>query len=364
MKLKIFLFLSILFSVQVFAQNKKISHRVYLIGDVGNYPNQAGTILFELEEMIKKDPNSTTLFLGDNIYFQGLEPESKPAKRKDTETRILNQLERLDNYEGKAYFVPGNHDWKAGKMGGYKYVLEQANFVNKYMKSKSKASNNDSIYFVPQNGFPGPYTTKVSDDLSLVAIDTHWWLHGQLFHYYPKKGSRKKTINLFLNELDSVFNVAKINNDNVIMAGHHPFYTYGSHGQKRQPWRFLNNYTPFQIFGLMGGNRLFSQDIHQPRYKKMVKKIMQVVDKYDNIFYVCGHDHNLQYFKKSSHRFIVSGAGSKTSSIKQEPVDAHFVKDGEKGFFIVTYFDDNSVEIAVKLEKKEPIIVDNFELKK
>ena len=347
-----------LLSLNLFAQ-KEVSHQVYLIGDAGNFDKEPGKILFELKEMQLANPNSTTIYLGDNIYFEGLEPEGHKL-REETERKILNQLERLDNYEGQTYFLPGNHDWRAGKFKGYDYIIRQAEYVNAYVKKNTSVKNRNDIVFVPEGGYPGPYTTKISEGIRLIAFDTNWWLHAQLFHYFPKHGSRKNTIDIFLNDLDSLLNVAKINNEKVIMAGHHPFYTYGSHGQKRQPWRFFNNYSPFQLLGLFGANRFFLQDIHQPKYKKMIKQITGVMSNYEELIYTCGHDHNLQYFKKGSHRHILSGAGSKRSSLKKDPIDTHYAKDGKLGYFILTFYEDNSLDIEVKLEGEAPEKIETY----
>ena len=153
---------------------------------------------------------------------------------------------------------------------------------------------------------------------------------------------------------------AKNDNEQVIIAAHHPIYSNGSHGKRKQPFRFLVNYTPFQIFGLMGINRLYAQDISNPRYKRMRKQFLSAINKYDNIIYVSGHDHNLQCFKENGNRFIVSGSGSKRSKLmKRKRFDSVFQDDKTTGFIKVEYEEKKYKSTTIyRVGEKEFILED------
>src|SRR5687768_11597733 len=99
----IILYLFIFFSVLLQAQNDSL-YSVYLIGDTGDniVPGKA---LLMLKEQLVKDSNSTVVFLGDNVYPNGLR-KNNPNSVKCLES----QLQLLSNYKGKAFFIPGNHD--------------------------------------------------------------------------------------------------------------------------------------------------------------------------------------------------------------------------------------------------------------
>ncbi|MGE0638265.1 MAG: hypothetical protein AB7P01_17605, partial [Bacteroidia bacterium] len=76
--------LSLLLTFSLFAQTPDFS--VYLIGDAGNdtVTNQTMTLL--QQDALTKS-NSAILFLGDNIYPQGLETLSKSEKKRRLSTK-------------------------------------------------------------------------------------------------------------------------------------------------------------------------------------------------------------------------------------------------------------------------------------
>lgn len=49
----------------------------------------------------------------------------------------------------------------------------------------------------------------------------------------------------------------------------------------------------------------------------MRKQMLSILNKYDNIVFASGHEHNLQCFKEDGNRFVVSGSGSKRSHLKK-----------------------------------------------
>jgi predicted phosphodiesterase len=311
---------------------------VYLIGDAGN-----DTITNEnmklLSHHARQQPNSAILFLGDNIYPQGLETLSKSEKKSRlSEKRLLSQLEPLKTYKGQVYFVPGNHDWKQGKWQGLKYIKEEARYVEQYFKN-TEVSNRNEHTFIPQNGLPGPYSVMLTEKIRLIAIDTQWWLQSQFFHKTPKPDglNRKQTTAKFYRELDSLLNAAKTNNEKVVIAAHHPMFTNGHHS------RSLVNYMPLQFFGLIGLNRMLVQDIPQPRYHKMRKKLLATFNKYEHLIIVAGHEHTLQYFEDGNNTHIVSGAGSKRTHINKNRYKANFMNDIENGFFRLDFYSNGSV---------------------
>ena len=67
---------------------------VYLIGDAGS-DTIAGNALLMLKEELLLHPNSTVIFLGDNVYPSGL-------KSKDplSASHLESQLNILKNYKG------------------------------------------------------------------------------------------------------------------------------------------------------------------------------------------------------------------------------------------------------------------------
>jgi predicted phosphodiesterase len=347
--MKLFLkFLFLFFCSLSFAQTN-LPYSVYLVGDAGE-DTVPGKALLLLKEQLLLNPNSAVVFMGDNVYPSGLK-----LKSKNSIAHLESQLQILNEYKGQVYFVPGNHDWDAQGPKGLKILKDEETYVGNYLQKNSICLNKDSHAFLPVNGLPGPESVMLNDKLRLIIIDTQWFLHA-----YKKNhiGTVKHTKQLFYARLDSLLSFSKNNNEQVIITGHHPMYTNGAHSKSRQPLRFLINYTPFQIFGLMGLNRLLSQDIAQPKYKRMRSKILASIKKYDNVIYASGHDHNLQYFKKGTNSYIVSGSGSKLSSLqKRKKNDSVFQDDKKTGFFEIQYsVDGKSTTLVYRVGEEKKVL--------
>lgn len=342
------LFISLFLFIAISIKGQAPDYSVYLIGDAGNDTVTNATMNLLLSDA-KSNSNSTILFLGDNVYPQGLETLSgSENKRRLSEKRLLSQIEPLKTYPGQVFFIPGNHDWKAGKWQGLKYVNEEERYVEEFFKSSEVANRNEHT-FAPQSGLPGPYSVLLSDKIRLITIDTQWWLQSQFFHKTPKPQgmSRKQTTTHFFLELDSLLALAKANNEKVIIAGHHPMFTNGHHSNRLEPLRSLTNYMPLQFFGLIGLNRMLVQDLPQPRYSKMRKKLLSTMNKYEHLIVVAGHDHTLQSFEDGSNNHIVSGSGSKRTHITKNRYKAEFMNDEENGFFRLDFFSDGTVKAIV-----------------
>ncbi len=324
-------------------------YSIYLIGDAGN-DTIPGKALLMLKDELLANPNSTVLFLGDNIYPSGFK-----AKDINSIKRLESQLQILKSYKGNVYFIPGNHDWQIQGPKGLKRLANEQAYVDEYLKNKSTVANKNKATFLPENGLPGPETVLLNNNLRLIIIDTQWFLH---LYKKNKILSKKHTKELFYFHLDSLLNIAKQNNEQVIIAAHHPMFTNGQHSMNRQPLRFIINSTPFQVLGLVALDRLLSQDLAQPRYKKMRKKMLKYFNQYDNIVYAAGHDHNLQCFKHGNNRYIVSGAGSKLTPFnKKKKFDSVFQDDTKAGFIKIQYAADGShTTIVYRVGEKEKLL--------
>jgi len=327
-------------------------YKVYLIGDAGE-DTTAGKALLLLKEELLSNPNSSVVFLGDNVYPSGLKKDSK-----ESVLHLESQLQILKEYKGNVFFIPGNHDWEAQKRNGLSILKNQEIYVEDYLKKNSTVANKEKTTFLPKGGLPGPETVMLNDKLRLIIIDTQWFLH-----FYKKNtiDSKKETKVLFYKRLDSLLAFAKINEEQVIIAAHHPIYSNGQHGRRKQPFRFVINCTPLQLFGLLGLNRLYSQDLSGLRYRRMRKKMLSSFNKYDNIVYASGHEHNLQCFKNKGTRFIVSGSGSKRSHLmKRKRFDSAFQDDKTTGFIKLEYVNKNYKSTTIYRVGENAFILEGY----
>lgn len=340
MRITAILFILILGFVAKVA-SQQVVHTVYLIGDAGKNTSANKTLL-ALQSELEKETTGTVIFLGDNIYPAGL------VSKKD-EAKLLAQLQSVSSFPGNVMVIPGNHDWKQGLWKGLSVLRNEEKFVQDFFTSKGVAANNQSRTFSPTDGLPGPYTMLLADGIRLITLDTQWWLHSQFFHKTNKPTglTRKQTSERCFKALDSLLVLSDSLHQKVIIAAHHPLFSMGHHGRPKQPLRFLVNWTPFQVFGLIGLNRMLVQDIPQPRYQKLKKRLLRTMYGHKNIIYAAGHEHTLQYFLHNNNHFLVSGAGSKVSSIEHTVPEAKFLNGLENGFMKLEFTIDGHVQLKV-----------------
>ncbi len=338
----VFFLLAGLFAHSVFAQNQSPAHTVFLIGDAGE-PDLAGANLQTLSEQLRRaGQNSTLIFLGDNIYPKGLADKNHPD-RQEQEQKLVSQLEVAAAHTGGVYVIPGNHDWAKGKQEGWQHVLNQQKFVMDYYQSKE--------VFQPRDGCPGPVERQLAPGLWLIMFDMQW-----LLHKYEKPGEESscdnKTEVEVLLEIEAL--LQKHRNERVILAAHHPLYSYGSHGG-RYPLKDhifpltaakKNLYIPlpgigsiYPLFRSVIGN---IQDIPHPQYKAIRNTLEQYLQKHKNAIYAAGHEHSLQHIVKDSVHYIVSGSGSKTTYVAQGKYARYAAS--EAGFVQLDYFADGSIK--------------------
>ncbi|MBL0294836.1 MAG: metallophosphoesterase [Saprospiraceae bacterium] len=311
--------------------------KIILFGDGGRLDHPEGTDCLKLlkQQLSECDTNSAILFLGDNIYFRGM-PEQSDQTRELAEKRINLQLDALKDFKGKIIFIPGNHDWDQGGVNGLSNIKHQQTYIENYL--------NKSDVFYPTNGCPGPIEVELTDNITLIILDTQWWLHP-----FDKPGifssCDAQTNKDVVVQLEDILYRNK--SKRVIVAAHHPLYSYGFHYGVTKPIKHIfplldlgeNLYIPLPILGSMYHiyRRLYGtiQDMHHPVNKNMRAEIEKVLKKYPGTTYVNGHDHSLQYIMKDNVNYITSGSGSRASYSKKKK-GSMFAKS-EIGFGIISF---------------------------
>jgi len=111
----------------------------------------------------------------------------------------------------------------------------------------------------------------------------------------------------------------------ILLATHHPFESYGTHGGRFSwkdhifPFTALskNLYIPLPIVGSIYPlyRKTFTnpEDLHHPLYQNLIKNVDDVFKGFPNLIHVSGHEHGLQLIddKKGNTFQIVSGGGAK-----------------------------------------------------
>ena len=333
--------------VQTPPPDEDLIYQTFLIGDVGapSLDVQEPTLKLFQSFMEEANEHSAAIFLGDNIYEDGL-PDSTHPDRSFYEQRIIEQMRTVENFAGRVIFIPGNHDWNNGRPDGLERVLQQERFVEEYLDRGNT--------FIPDNGFPGPVSIRLMDDdedprlredIRLIVLDTQWWLHQNEKPYGDTGDYELFDAGDILIELDDI--LKKQRNDYLMIAAHHPLITHDNHGGYLPP---STHFKP-PVFGSLYVlyRRIFGleQDVIHHRYKEMANALQEVFSRteLEDLIYASGHSHGLQYHRESGKRetehYLVSGAGSKQSYIAQGR-GAEFTY-GSKGFMTVQYYADGSV---------------------
>ncbi|WP_255402359.1 ShlB/FhaC/HecB family hemolysin secretion/activation protein [Tenacibaculum sp. SG-28] len=226
--------------------------------------------------------------------------------------------------------MPGNHDWYNGLKG----LKRQERMVENTLGKKS---------FLPENGC-GIKKVELNDSLTLILIDSKWYITDWDNHPTINEDCDIKTRDRFLEEFSRI--LKKNRYKNVVVALHHPLYSNGPHGGH---FSFKDHMKPLPILGslknIIRANAGIQTDNFNKSYAEFIEAIeTEVEDFKENVIFVSGHEHNLQYIEKEGVKQIVSGAGSKQSAARAG-FEAPF-SYGNKGFAKLTFYENGSSVVS------------------
>jgi calcineurin-like phosphoesterase family protein len=300
------------------ASIRPIEHELFLVGDAGEETEiQKRSFKLLRKKVAESEVPVTVLFLGDNIYPVGMPSEKHPEERKEAESIMLSQMEIVADLGAEVIFVPGNHDWKQGAERGLKAIKRQGKFIEDYA--------NTHIRMLPENGCPGPEVVELTEDCVLLLIDSQWWLQNWSREKRINEGCDIRTRFEFVEELTNTIRDYK--EKQIIIAMHHPVISSGSHGgyftfkDHMFPLTKItkNLYIPLPVVGSIYpiyrstyGN---VQDEGHPKYSEFIRGLLFAVEQLDDVVFVSGHEHSLEYNEDHGHHFLVSGSGSRLGPI-------------------------------------------------
>ncbi|MGV3641365.1 MAG: metallophosphoesterase [Adhaeribacter sp.] len=320
-------------------------YSIFLIGDVGapaENPLEPSLKLLQ-QQILAAGNKSALIYLGDNIYNYGM-PEPEAYDRKIAEGRLNTQLKIMQNYRGRKFIIPGNHDWAQGIPGGWEAVLRQERYVASYLRDSLHIQ--DENVFTPQGGCPGPFEVSLHDNVLLITINSQWWLQGKERPYGDNNACGVANEVDFLLQLEDI--IHRHQDKHILVAGHHPLVSDGSHGGYFPLKKHLFPLTalfPYAYVPLPGLGSIYplarqyggiSQDIAYPEYQHYIAGLTSIFNKYDNIVYAAGHEHNLQYTRLGRLPHILSGSGCKTDPLQTK--GKSLFSRNEKGYAVVHYY--------------------------
>ncbi|HEY1009353.1 MAG TPA: metallophosphoesterase, partial [Daejeonella sp.] len=282
------------------------------------------------------------IFLGDNIYETGM-PEPDDADREEKERRINEQMNVVKNFKGRKIFLPGNHDWNEGRSGGLAAINRQEQYIEQYL--------NSGDVLMPSNGCGGPVEVQLNKDLVVIAIDSEWWLSKHEKSMAPDNGCTVSSRLEIIQQVEDI--ILRNKGKHIIIAQHHPLFSNGRHGGYYTLKDYLfpltlvrdNYYIPLPIIGaiypLMRQYGISRQDLSNKDYQQLKRGLLSILEDEKNIVLATGHEHALQFNKYNDINHIISGAGSKSSSMIKGN-DALFSYGGGsmQGFARLNYYDN------------------------
>lgn len=312
--------LLLLLSLPLFVQAQDtIARRIILIGDAGELHQDGHNPVVDAvrKQFNMQDTRNTVLFLGDNVYPLGM-PDAASPRFPEAKQVLDYQVGLVRDQAAEAIFVPGNHDWQKSKPNGWQTIQNEQRYID--------SLNLPNVNFLPKGGCPGPIEVPLDNNVTVVIMDTEWWL----FPYdKPGEGSDCdcKTKEDVLTALSDI--VMRNPNKLLIFASHHPFRSYSVHGgyytikQHIFPFTDLkkNLYIPLPVLGsiypLSRGVFGTPEDLPNPQYQAMVKGVEAAFKPHGPTIFVSGHDHTLQFIKDKQNVYVVSGSGAKENRVKQ-----------------------------------------------
>lgn len=349
-----------------------LSYRVILLGD-GGAPQDGEPVLKTLDEWARKVPQKTSIiFLGDNLYPDGLTAD----RRAYAYTRLGPQIVAVKSSGAHGLFIPGNHDWTKEGATECGVLNAQEKFINDTLGNQSNYVSKQKTeivqeVFLPKDGSPGPVNLDLpisEPTVRLIVLDTQWWLR-----QYKKKS---KTPEAVIDDLKALL----ITELPVVVVGHHPLETYGRHGGFRDwqshlfalgDWKKYLCWVPTPIGGslyhLIDWHLCKSdQNINGERNKNMVKHLndaFSIPNKTPFLIYASGHDHSLQVLKgHNANYLLVSGAASceKVSEVTHG-TNTLFAHE-HTGFMIVDFLVNGEILLHV-VEPKDKGVQFSFYLR-
>jgi hypothetical protein len=281
---------------------------------------------------LDRDSAVAVLFLGDNIYPNGMRPRGSTEFPQDS-AHLQAQINVVAGPAAlgrgaRGIFLAGNHDW--GDVVSDVGILHLAN-QHAYLEEVRHETGVD-VTLVPSPGDPGPVVMDLGARTRLLLLDTVWWLL-----------SREE------GRLDGVFAgiEAALRTDGereVVLAGHHPLRSGGPHGGLTEFWNSLG------VMYLLRRTGSLLQDLNSGPYRAMADDLRAAFGRADPpLVFAGGHEHSLQVFEAVEENdpafSLVSGSASKLEDVGW--ADGMRFRAAEPGYMELLFLKDGSVDLFV-----------------
>lgn len=294
-------FLITMFLVGCLAYGQQVETSIFVTANTS--ADNDDSILKQILEEAKTINNPKLLLLGNMVSEDGVTEQAKAAVLAQ-----LNAVSQLDPAD--IIFTPGPNEWSNY---GHRGVRDLEKFIQKNSDSK----------FYPDRGCPIK-KKDLTDDVVLVAIDSQWYLEDWNNHIYINENCDIKNRTQFFLEFESI--LKKSQGKTIMIAMYHPVFSNTKEG----------------ILSRTGGFSI--NDFQNKQYRKLRNRILTLARQNENIFFVSGLGHNLQYINRYGVSQIISGAIGKTK--KTGRVVENEFASSDNGYARIDIFKGGSVHVT------------------
>lgn len=296
----------------------EVRHRIVMIGDAGYFREDDPT-LAAINDWATSVASSSVLFLGDNIYNEGLTDDDREHGE-----RILAQ--QLSSTDRPKIFISGNHDWGfLPKDQNAKALRNQQDFIETWSGGRAE--------FVPKDGCMGPSSLTLFEAapnqkaIVFIALDPTPWLNERLREACPTPETHAE----FLARLEA--QLEQHEDDLVVVASHYPMLTGGPHGGLS--YGFLGDLIVTPIGWMVSG----LANTYEPGYADWIAETQAVLRRHPPAVYAAGHDHSLQILEAGDVAgiYVVSGAGAEDRVSTVTHLPETYFAHAAAGFVVVDF---------------------------
>ncbi len=322
-KILIFFITCLIVSVSSAQIGNKIAFSLFMIGNVGDYnPSDSAQVrLFQRILQYNQNPKGL-LFLGNNVY-----PGLSDILSEDFDELVNDsQFEPLREFEGPMAFIAGWTDWAYGTSAGKDMVKWEYKTIHQQLEDKE--------IYMPEGACPGPGEVNLNDSLTLILLDTQWWLHP----YDTRMGKCDLE-----DENDAWLNLQDVlrrnRNKEVVVAGFYPVVSYGEYGGYFSRAKDILAF-PLTAYRKYLGTRL---DLAHPNYKEFRESLQSILEEFPNVVYVSSHERNFQCFSQNDVHYIIGGSLKAGQYVAEKKVTC-----GSKssGFSKLDFYVDGRVKLS------------------
>lgn len=314
------------------SQSTQPAHQIFLLGNFVDITDHA---LFQknLTHLFDNTDQSFTLILNGDLVNRKM----SDSNNDDLLLPIRAVMDLVEKYpKGSLLIVAGDRDWNASKKGGQKSIENLQERLKNYRKSKAYKR----IKWLTKDGCPGPETFEINDNLTIIGMDSQWWNHPYDKPRPSDAACPVATPEKFAEELEEIINKNK--QKNVLLVGHHPFYSLGNYGGN---FSLATHLLPVPLIGSFKAayskNIGSVNDISNERLTKYANTLNTIFASHDNLIFAGGHEKNQQIIRQHNNYLLNSGAPMNGKYATED--SETWLSTNQTGLLELTYTDNGEI---------------------